>query len=436
MKLAARVAAQLVLCTGLAAAAPVAKAENGKSPDAGAAAADGSAATDSAAATAVEASAAKEKKGEEPEADEEDSRRKNFHVSGYVQPQFGVRYRPQAVPQERTDYSAGDTRLGVIADGHPLDGWSYTLHIVVGGDVVGAVTEDPNADNNGDGQPDNASFLSRAESGIQLERAAVDWDPTEHVGVSLGQMRIPFTVENQIGNTSLMFPNRAAADQVFLRGSDLGALGRLSLRQDKLRVFAGVFNGTDATRPDEENARGPLYAVRADIDPMGRIETGGRDTTRGPLRFGFGAGVIYYPSTTFDSAGFENAKMRDLRASLSARFAVRGFYFQGELLRRQRTDSLSSRPLVATGAYGQASYYIQVKPSIAVSPIARLGWTEEDESFDPRETIWTEAGASLHLRTDKQNPDDLRLTLQYLGERRVTERETAHGAVAQLQLRY
>lgn len=359
----------------------------------------------------------------EPDRDEA----RPIELSGYVQPQFGVRYRPGAVPRDRTDYSAGDTRAGFIVDGQPLEGWRYTLHLVVNADVINAVSQES-------GGSDSA--LSRTQNAIELERAAVDWDPTANIGVSLGQMRIPFSVEGQISNTSLMFPNRAEANQVFLRGSDLGALARLSARDDKLRLAAGVFNGTDATSSIETGARGPLYAIRADIDPMGPMEDGGRDTLRGPLKFGFGAGVIYYPSTTFDSAGFEGPKMRDLRASLSARAAVRGVYLQAELLRRQRTDSLSSRPLIATGAYGQASYYMPLDDNMAISPMARLGWAVEDQSFDPRERVWTEAGMSLHLRTARQDPDDLRITLQYLGEHRLTERESAHGAVAQMQLRW
>lgn len=394
-------------------------------------AATGPAASGAASANSAGTSAAVAASGEaesiEKDAADGDKKTKTIKLSGYVQPQFGVRYRPGAVPRDRTDYSAGDTRAGFVVDGEPLESWRYTLHLVVNADLVNAVSAEAGSED---------SALSRAQGGLELERAAVDWDPSDHVGVSVGQMRIPFSVEGQISNTSLMFPNRAEANQVFLRGSDLGAMGRLSAREDKLRVAAGVFNGTDATSSVETGARGPLYAVRADVDPMGPMENGGRDTLRGPLKFGFGAGVIYYPSTTFDSAGFEGPKMRDLRASISARAAVRGVYLQGEVLRRQRTDSLSSRPLIATGAYSQASYYMPLDDKMAISPMVRLGWAVEDQSFDPRERVWTEAGMSLHLRTDKQDPDDLRITLQYLGEHRVTERESAHGAVAAMQLRW
>ncbi len=357
-----------------------------------------------------------------------------IHFAGYVQPQFGIRYRPGAVPRDRTEYSADQTRAGIVVSGNPARGWHYDVEVAFGSALARAVTGSEAVDVDGDGKLDNISVYDRASSGIAVQRAAVDWDPSEHLGFSVGQMRIPLSVGNQISNTDLLFPNRAAANEIFLRGSDFGALARLAVQDSKMRVSAGVFNGTDPTTSAEREARGPLYSFRIDIDPMGEMEPGGRDTRGGEVRFGFGAGLLYYPSTTFDTAGFAGTKMRDLRAALSVRAAFSHFYFQGEILRRQRTDSLSSRPLIANGAYGQASYYIRLKPGVALSPIGRLGWSVEDKSFEPRQTLSTEFGMSLHLRGEQLRTDGMRLTLQYQGEHRTTERESAHGLVGQIQL--
>ena len=90
--------------------------------------------------------------------------------------------------------------------------------------------------------------------------------------------------------------------------------------------------------------------------------------------------------------------------------------------------------MVATGAYGQASFYLPVWKQVALAPIARVGWTEEDQGTSPRATMWTEAGGSVYFTGSDFHPDDLRLTLHYLGERRLTERESANGVVAQIQL--
>ena len=80
------------------------------------------------------------------------------------------------------------------------------------------------------------------------------------------------------------------------------------------------------------------------------------DIEHGPFRIGAGGGILYFPSRVFDSAGNDtSARLRDLRLSASLRMAFKGIYAQGEFFRRQETDSLSSRPTIATGAYGQAS---------------------------------------------------------------------------------
>ena len=104
-----------------------------------------------------------------------------------------------------------------------------------------------------------------------------------------------------------------------------------------------------------------------------------------------------------------------------------------ELLRRQRTDSLSSRAQIATGAYAQTSFTFPAGP-VLVAPLGRLGWAEEDQEFMPRETVWTEIGLALYPHP--ADPEAIRIIVQYLGQRQVTERESAHGAALQAQLTF
>jgi hypothetical protein len=138
----------------------------------------------------------------------------------------------------------------------------------------------------------------------------------------------------------------------------------------------------------------------------------------------------------FDDAGNDTrTRARDLRASASVRMQVRGFYLQGEFLRRQRTDSLSSLPLVATGAYGQTSFFFIVYKNIGMAPVGRFGWVTLDQSFDPRQAYFAEGGLAVYL-ANEQRPDAVRVLGQYLGEWRTTEQEQAHGAALQLQVRF
>jgi len=229
-----------------------------------------------------------------------------------------------------------------------------------------------------------------------------------------------------------MFPGRSAPNDVFLRGSDPGFLAEIDV-DGRFQLAAGVFNGSGVSF-GRANERGPLLALRIDGNPIGAFPFVEGDLDRGPFRIGLGGGLIYYPSTIYDAAGFQSSLARDLRLSGSFRLAGRGFFFQAELLRRQRTDSLSSRPDLATGAYGQLSYFVEIPEVFGFAPIARVGWTAQDQGFDPHHTIFIEGGLALYL--GPQPGTAPRLVLQYVGELRLTEEEEAHGGLAQLAVRF
>ena len=64
-------------------------------------------------------------------------------------------------------------------------------------------------------------------------------------------------------------------------------------------------------------------------------------------------------------------------------------------------------------------------------------WAVTSTSWSPinRTTASTEIGLSFYPRADAPQPDILKLTLNYIGERRF-EGEYAHGGEASLQLRF
>ncbi len=360
-----------------------------------------------------------------------DGGERSWNLSGYLQPQVGLTYRPSGLPRDRVEYGAAATAAGIEITGQPWEHWSYHVHLIVAGESQEVVTGVESVDSNGDGVPDDVSTDSAINPSLAVERAAITYQPLPLVGVVVGQMRIPFTVQEQSPQTSLMFPRRSGPNEVFLKGPDLGALAVLTLPGDRVRASLGAFNGSGAPVGESEE-RGLVYSLRADLNPLGAFPFGEGDLERGRLRIGFGAGFLYYPARVYDASGYLGTRIRDLRASASFRLAVRGLYLQTEVLRRQRTDSLSSRPVVATGAYGQGSWFLPIRAPIGLAPIARVGYSAEDQGFDPRNTLFLEAGITVYPRPDE--PDDLKVIAQYLGERRLTEGEDAHGAILQLQL--
>jgi len=359
-------------------------------------------------------------------------------VAGYVKPTFGVLYRPQGVEQDQWDYSAAATIAGLEVHAEPLRGWVFTANVLASGEVSQNVGGGGSGGGGGGGEDDKLPFtktdFASLSSAIDVLELSVGYRPTRALAFRAGQMRIPFTLSQQVGMTALVFATRDTFTDVFLRGADLGAMGTVDLG-GKLVVQAGVFNGATVTTAGD-NERGALYTARLDYNPLGDLPQGSADFNRGPLRVGFGGAVIYMPGTQYTPGGFELMRTRDIRASASARASWRGLSIQSEVLRRQRTTNISSRPLVSTGAYAQASYFWHFTRGFATAPIARLGWVREDEAFDPRDVSSAEVGLSLYLIGDGQRPDDVRFTIQYQRENRVTEGELAHGGFGQLQLRF
>jgi hypothetical protein len=340
-------------------------------------------------------------------------------IDGYLQPQLSARYRPESRPRDRWELGARPA-VGALVSGQPFPMWAYRAHVVVGGALLDS------------GDPDaTVSPSEPLRVAVEIEEAVVVFLPLPWLAIETGHLRVPLTVEQQIATTALMFPNRSAPSEAFLGGTRAGTLVRVA--RGPLRLSAGGFYDRQELTGARE--RGVLVALRADLAPLGPMPLAEDDVERGPLRFAVGAGAAYLPTRRFDDSGEASVPVRDLRAAASARLAWRGLYVQTEVLRRQRTDGLTGRPAIATGAYAAVSQYLRLG-GFGLAPMARLGWTAADQSFDPQQTVSLEAGVTLYPRADLPEPRDLRLIIQYQGELRRSEGEAAHGALGQLHLRW
>ncbi len=420
--------------------------------DAGDAADDGDAAAAAAAAAADDDDDDDDDADDDAADDDDDDaplvrpRREWLRISGYVQPQFTFRVRDNARPRDQREFGAGATRAGFVLSGEPVRRWFYTIHLVVGATIVDTITGVDVIDQNGDGTVDDVSTRSEPVPGLFIERLSVRYRPVDakrsrgegtlvHVDLELGQLRIPWTVQQKVFNAALMFPSRSTPNAVFLLGTDLGALAAVGVLQDRVELSTGIFNGTGLAI-GRSNERGALFSGRIDVNPLGGFNYAESDLERGRFRFGVGTGALFFPSRIYDDAGNDTrTRARDLRVSTSVRLAVRGFYLQAEYLRRQRTDSLSSLPRVADGAYVQGSMFFALPRRMGIAPIGRFGWTTTDQRADPRTVFYGEAGLALYVG-DGERPDALRVLVQYLGENRISEYERADGAATQLQLRF
>lgn len=354
-----------------------------------------------------------------------------LHLGGYVKPAFTLTARPAAQPVDRLEVGMGGASAGLIFAGEPVDHWRFEVDLRIGADIVQALVAIEVVDLDNDGEPDGVMAQTADVISDIVEETTVTWQPIDQLDVRLGKMRIPFTSQAQAHDMALMFQERAGPAELFLKGTDLGMLVEWDLGQGIFQGSLGVFNGTNLAA-GQGSDKGVLLTGRLDLQPLGPFAFDESDLHRESFRLGIGAGVIYHPYTSYDSAGEPDVRFRDVRASASLRMAVRGLSFAAEGLLRYQTDSLTSRPVLATGAYGQLGVFTPV----GLEPVARVGWAAEDQSFDPRHTLWIEGGLNLYPAHRNEYPDLVKVTLAYRGEDRITEREWAHGAVLGARLKW
>ncbi|MFO0677646.1 MAG: hypothetical protein U0169_14015 [Polyangiaceae bacterium] len=354
-------------------------------------------------------------------------------IHGYVQPAFGFRYRPAAVPRDQWAYGALASRAGLLFSGERFTHWKYMVHFALDANLV-RVVSGLDVDRDATGAIRDVRTANRDVVGVALEEVSITYEPWSWLALKGGQLRIPFNVGHRSANFSLMFPQRAGPNEVFLSGADRGGLATVDVGKGIFTGSVGVFDGTSLTLfRDSASTRGLLYSARVDVNPFGALAPTESDLGHGPLRVGLGFGVLYRPATVFDRTGYEAIDTNDTRIAASIRASFRGLYVQAELMKRQFTDSLSARPTRATGVYAQASYFARLGRGLALAPIARVGESVLDETTLPRKVVFLEGGLSFFPMADGAQPDALRITAQYQGERRITEREDAHGALVQLQ---
>jgi hypothetical protein len=360
---------------------------------------------------------------------------KALEIHGYLQPQFGVRLRPDALPASRVEYGALSSRAGIVFSGSPVRSFSYVLHLSLDARLLSVVTGVNLVDTNGDGVPEAVDTTKRSGVATLFEQVTVAYEPTSWLTLSLGAMRVPFTVSQKSANTALMFPSRPGPNEVFVSGADQGVLAVAHPLDDRIVASVGMFNGASlGLLQDATTRRSPLFSGRIDVAPLGKFSLTEADFDRGGFRFGLGVGGLYTSGTTFGSSGYEITETRDTRLALSVRLAFAGVFVQAEGLRRVKTDGVSSRPSAATGAYGQASIFVKVTDSVGLAPVGRIGFSSEDEVTASRRTIYYEGGIALYPAANGARPDAVRVLGQYFGENRPVEGERAHGAALQVQL--
>jgi hypothetical protein len=359
-------------------------------------------------------------------------------LGGYLRPGFRFLMRPDARPVDELSYGFFGT-FALSVDAEPFEMWRALLQVEFLPHHLTIIREIQAVDTDGDEVAEEITWVESAFPGIDIPEASVAFVPHPVFQLKAGLMRIPFTLQQQSANADTMFPSRSAPNDRFLSGADLGALAAGDFLDGIVVTSLGVFNGASlGLRSPTVEPRGIVLSFRGDVNPFGRfLYEGEGDPKRGPFRLGLGGGLLFGPTTIFDArTGTEPREIYDLRFAASLRMAVRGVYVAAEYFRRQQVDDFSSRPEVADAAYAQLGVFIPLPLGLGIEPMARLGFVADDQTFDPRFIGWIDAGVNFYPRADAEEPDQVKLTLQYNGQRRFTEQEEAHGGTIAVLLKF
>ena len=333
-----------------------------------------------------------------------------YVIDGYLSASVGLRYRPDAVPRDRYQIGSLGTAAGILVQGAPYEHFRYMIHV-------------------------GFAALSQPGFNIYVDEADIAYSPFEGLSFKVGHMRVPFSISQVALVTTLMFPTRAGPTEVFQSGADDGIQAALTVLDERVRASIGAYNGSSLGLFDPFFTRvAPVLSAFLDVQPFGTLPAIEADSRHGPFRLGLSCGGLLTRGNVYDAAGYKASTFQDLRMNAAVRAAFRGLFLQGEYLRRLETNDLAGRPSTATGLYGETTYFLLFGDSFGLAPMARIGRSRIDEAFAPRETVEFEAGFGIYPRADLADPSSLRVILEYTNERRVTENETAHGAIANVQL--
>jgi hypothetical protein len=321
---------------------------------------------------------------------------------GSLGPGVDVKYAPDATEADRVKggFGASNAGLGLHAQLSTLSGVAYV-----------SVTA-----------PQNDNSI------VHLDRATLRWQPIKYLQLSAGHEPIPLDLQAATPMAAMMFPQALPWHQQFSPAAKAGA------QVAGLHEYGGVWIGIwDGFAPDPlagiMDERGLMGSARIEVTPLGSFQFD-ENVKDIPFRLGFGAGLTYRAATGYLPDGMATRRSRDLRAAGSGRIGWSALLVEFEVMRKQITDDLSTRPDVATGAYAQASWRLYLGTWQLV-PLARLGTYTIRQMSAPAQGT----SAELGLGTIPWPSDRLRIIglYQYIGDPDIG---VAHRGVLQARLSF
>ncbi|HKE14904.1 MAG TPA: porin [Kofleriaceae bacterium] len=198
---------------------------------------------------------------------------------------------------------------------------------------------------------------------------------TDYADVSIGQFKIPVSLEGTTSAAKLYFPERALVAGTFGDKRDIGL--RLTKKFDKLMYMAELVNGAGQNLRDNTNEKDA--SLRLEIYPIEGLTI---------------AGATYDTVGDRDKAGTKDRWEGDLR------YEKGPILLQGEFIRARDVAADGADAALGQGFYGMAGFKLATIAGQEVEPLVRVGQLDPntDSDSDNDETWVYEGCLDYYIR--------------------------------------
>lgn len=207
---------------------------------------------------------------------------------------------------------------------------------------------------------------------------------SSYADVSLGQFKIPVSLEGVTSSSKLLMPERAIASRQFGDRRDLGI--RIAKSFTRWGYHAGVYNGSGLNTRDNNNQKD--VALRLEAYP-----------TKG----------MTIAAVTYDSIGYRDRAGTKDRWEADVRYETGPFLVQAEYIRARDVMADGGDPINGQGVYGAIGLTIKgAGQGGELQPVVRVGYLDLDTGvdLDPSmggndELVHYEVGANYYLKANE-----------------------------------
>jgi hypothetical protein len=192
---------------------------------------------------------------------------------------------------------------------------------------------------------------------------------SDYADVSIGQFKIPVSLEGFNGSSKLILPERFASSTKWGDKRDIGVKVEKKLG-DYFFYSLGVYNGAGQNRFDDDNEKD--VGLRIEVYPVKDLTIGG---------------------VGYTTVGTRDNSIRD-RVEGDLRYDGGGFLLQGEFIHAWDATSKAKPKVEGNGGYGALGYTIDKK----VQPVVRVGFLDPDIKTYGDLTGYYEGGLNYYLR--------------------------------------